>query len=64
MTDADPAKSVTDRIVEMGYITLKPKGELKPSSYGLEDGTLLQALINVSHLVQDPKPPTDTASAA
>jgi len=43
-------------IKDMGYITVTPR-TIEPSFYKLKDGTVIRALININHVIADPKSP-------
>ncbi len=43
-------------IKDMGYITVTPR-TTEPSFYKLKDGTVVKALININHVIADPKSP-------
>ncbi|MCJ8306699.1 MAG: hypothetical protein HRU07_06580 [Nitrosopumilus sp.] len=57
MTGVIPLEEIINNIKEMGYVTVEPKGEIKPSFYKLKDRTVLKVLININHLVADPRSP-------
>lgn len=54
---AHSAENTIDIIHEMGYIMVKPKDVIKPSFYKLKDGTFMNALVNIGHMIEDPKMP-------
>jgi len=43
-------------IKDMGYITVTPR-TIEPSFYKIKDGTIIRALININHVIADPKSP-------
>lgn len=43
-------------IKDMGYITVVPR-VIEPSFYKLKDGTIIKALVNINHVIADPKSP-------
>jgi len=43
-------------VKDMGYVTVTPR-TLEPSFYKLKDGTVIKAIININHLIPDPKSP-------
>lgn len=49
-----PHEEVDGWIKDMGYITVTPR-TLEPSFYKLKDGTVIKAIININHLIADPK---------
>jgi len=51
-----PEEEIESNIKEMGYITVKPR-VVYPSYYKLKDGAIIKALININHLIADPKSP-------
>ena len=52
-----PIEEITKEISKMGYITVEPKGDLKPSYYKLKDGTILRVITTVTHLTPNPQSP-------
>src|SRR5215207_3883749 len=56
MSENIPVEEIVKEVQQMGYITVKPR-EISPSYYKLKDGTIVKVLININHLVPDPRSP-------
>lgn len=50
-----PVEEIIRNINEMEYITAEPISKPKPSFYKLKDGTIIQVLININHVVSYPE---------
>ena len=57
MTSTDSAKDIIENIEEMGYMTVEPKGNPKPSFYKVSDGTVVRVLISINHIISCAEPP-------
>ena len=54
MTAKMSLDEIYDEIRKMGYITVKPIDDIKPSVYRLTDGTIIMVSVKINHLLSSP----------